>query len=77
MNIFEFTELILDKNDAIQFLRDREILRSDRPICTNPQCDRVIFTQLTFEYSLYLLFCFFFICQSIMKISSENSLIIY
>jgi len=39
MNIFEFTANILDKNDAIEFLREREILRADPPHCTNNNCD--------------------------------------
>uniref|UniRef100_A0A914HGG1 Transposase n=1 Tax=Globodera rostochiensis TaxID=31243 RepID=A0A914HGG1_GLORO len=40
MNIFEFTDQIRDKDRAIEFLRQRDILRSDPPECPNYQCNR-------------------------------------
>lgn len=40
MNLFELIPHINNSENAIQFLRDREILRSDPPICIDPQCMR-------------------------------------
>ena len=40
MNLFELILHINNSENAIQFLRDREILRSDPPICIDPQCMR-------------------------------------
>ena len=40
MDLFELIEHIITSENAIQFLRDRGILRSLPPICTHPLCVR-------------------------------------
>ena len=40
MDLFELIEHISTSENAIQFLRDRGILRSVAPICTYPLCVR-------------------------------------
>jgi hypothetical protein len=40
MNLFELFEHINTSEKAIQFLRERGILRSQAPMCTHPRCVR-------------------------------------
>jgi hypothetical protein len=40
MDIFKLIEHIITSENAIEFLRERGILRMDPPICTHPLCVR-------------------------------------